>query len=188
MLEKEITFDRVVRWLIAAIIATALVWLVNRLSSVLLPFFIAWILAYMIHPFVIFLEKKCRLKYRVLSIAVALLIVLAVLALALFLVVPPIIEESVRMAKLISVYFNDTLASSEFLQNIQSMLQSYASDNSLMQLIQHSSVMDVAENLVLKAWGLLSGTLNFALGLLGSLVVLLYLFFILLDYEKISEG
>ena len=55
MLEKEITFDRVVRWLIAAIIATALVWLINRLSSVLLPFFIAWILAYMIYPFVIFL-------------------------------------------------------------------------------------------------------------------------------------
>ena len=45
MLEKEITFDRVVRWLIAAIIATALVWLINRLSSVLLPFFIAWILS-----------------------------------------------------------------------------------------------------------------------------------------------
>ena len=188
MLEKEITFDRVVRWLIAAIIATALVWLINRLSSVLLPFFIAWILAYMIYPFVIFLEKKCRLKYRVVSIVVALLVVLAVLALAVFLVVPPIIEESLRMAKLITVYFNDTLASSEFFANIQNMLQSYASDNSLMQLVQHSSVMDVAENLVMKAWNFLSGTLNFALGLLGSLIVILYLFFILMDYEKISEG
>ena len=188
MLEKEITFDRVIRWLIAAIIATALVWLVNRLSSVLLPFFIAWILAYMIHPFVLFLERKCRLKYRVVSIVVALLVVLAVLALAAFLVVPPIIEESLRMAKLITIYFNDTLASSELFANIQGMLQSYASDDSLMKLLQHSSIMDVAENLVLKAWEFLSGTLNFAIGLLGSLVVLLYLVFILLDYEKISEG
>ena len=91
MLEKQITFDRVVRWLIAGLIATALVWLVNRLSSVLLPFFIAWILAYMIHPFVRFLETKCRLKYRVPSIVVALLVVLAVLSLVIFLVVPPII-------------------------------------------------------------------------------------------------
>ena len=57
-----------------------------------------------------------------------------------------------------------------------------------MKLIQHSSVMDVAENLVLQAWEFLSGTINFAIGLLGSLVVLLYLVFILLDYEKISEG
>ncbi len=188
MLEKEITFDRVVRWLIAALIAVGLVLLINRLSKVLLPFFIAWIMAYMIYPFVRFLQTKCRLKYRVLSIAVALFVVYAVLTLAAFLVVPPIIEESLRMAKLITVYFNDTLASSEFMANIQNMLQSYASDDSLMKLLQHSSVMDVAENLVMKAWEFLSGTINFAIGLLGSLVVLLYLFFILMDYEKISEG
>ena len=188
MLEKQITFDRVVRWLIAGLIATALVWLVNRLSSVLLPFFIAWILAYMIHPFVRFLETKCRLKYRVPSIVVALLVVLAVLSLVIFLVVPPIIEESLRMSKLITVYFNDTLASSELFENLQAMLQSYASDDSLMKLLQHSSIMDVAQSLVLKAWEFLSGTLNFAIGLLGSVIVLLYLFFILMDYEKISEG
>ena len=131
MLEKEITFDRVVRWLIAALIAVGLVLLINRLSKVLLPFFIAWIMAYMIYPFVRFLQTKCRLKYRVLSIAVALFVVYAVLTLAAFLVVPPIIEESLRMAKLITVYFNDTLASSEFMANIQNMLQSYASDDSL---------------------------------------------------------
>ena len=188
MLEKEITFDRVVRWLIAALIAVGLVWLVNRLSKVLLPFFIAWIMAYMIYPFVCFLQNKCRLKYRVLSIVVALLVVFAVITLAAFLVVPPIIEESLRMAKLITVYFHDTFASSEFMANIQGMLQSYASDDSLMKLLQHSSVMDVAENLVMKAWEFLSGTINFAIGLLGSLVVLLYLFFILMDYEKISDG
>ena len=188
MLEKEITFDRVVRWLIAALVATALVWLVNRLSSVLLPFFIAWILAYMIYPFVRFLETKCRLKYRVVSIAVALLVVLAVLSLVVFLVVPPIIEESLRMSKLITIYFHDTLASSDLFENLQIMLQSYANDESLMNLIQQSSVVDIAQNLVLKAWEFLSGTLNFALGLLGSLIVILYLFFILLDYEKISEG
>ncbi len=188
MLEREITFDRVIRWLIVALVATAIVLLINRLSSVLLPFFIAWILAYMIYPFVLFLQNKCRLKYRILSIVVALLVVLAVLTLTAFLVVPPIVEESIRMAGLITVYFHDTFATSDLLRNVQNMLQNYANDDSLMKLIQHSSVMDVAENLVLQAWEFLSGTINFAIGLLGSLVVLLYLVFILLDYEKISEG
>ena len=188
MLEREITFDRVIRWLIVALVATAIVLLINRLSSVLLPFFIAWILAYMIYPFVLFLQNKCRLRYRILSIVVALLVVLAVLTLTAFLVVPPIVEESIRMAGLITVYFHDTFATSDLLRNVQNMLQNYANDDSLMKLIQHSSVMDVAENLVLQAWEFLSGTINFAIGLLGSLVVLLYLVFILLDYEKISEG
>ena len=89
-------------------------------------------------------------------------VVFAVLTLAAFLVVPPIIEESVRLSKLITVYFNDTLASSELLQKVQNMLQDYANDDSLMKLIQHSSVMDMAENLVLQAWEFLSGTINFA--------------------------
>ena len=60
MFEKEITFDRVARWLIVTLVAVALVLLINRLSKVLLPFFIAWILAYMIYPFVVFLQNKCR--------------------------------------------------------------------------------------------------------------------------------
>ena len=188
MLEKEITFDRVVRWLIVTLVATGLVLLVNRLSSVLLPFFIAWILAYMIYPFVCFLQYRCKLKYRVLSIAVALLVVLAVLVFAAFLVVPPIVKESIRMSRLITVYFNDTLASSELFVGIQAMLQNYASDDSLMNLIQQSSVMDVVKNIILQAWEFLSGTISFAIGMLGSLVVMLYLIFILMDYEKISEG
>ena len=188
MLDKEITFDRVIRWMLVVIGATAAVLLINRLSSVLLPFFIAWILAYMIYPFVLFLQNKCRLRYRVVSIAAAVLIVLAVVTATAFLVVPPVVEESTRIARLITVYFHDTLASSKLLQDVQGMLLSYANDDSLLKLIQHSSVMDVAENVVLQVWEFLYGTINFAIGVLGSLVVILYLFFILMDYEKISEG
>ena len=188
MLEREITFDRVIRWILVALGATAAVLLINRLSKVLLPFFIAWILAYMIYPFVLFLQNKCRLRYRVLSIAVALIIVLAVITLVAFLVVPPIIEESIRMSKLITIYFHYTLASSEVFANVQNMLQNYANDDSLIKLIQHSSVIEAAENILFQGWQFLSSTINFAIGLLGSVVVLLYLFFILMDYEKLSSG
>ena len=47
---KPYTLDRVARLVIAIflIIATAL--LVHRLSSVLLPFLIAWLLAYLLYP------------------------------------------------------------------------------------------------------------------------------------------
>lgn len=40
----------------------------------------------------------------------------------------------------------------------------------------------------MQAWKLIAGTFNFAVGLLGFFIILLYLFFILYDYEKISEG
>lgn len=188
MLEREITFDRVIRWVLAALAATAAVLLINRLSNVLLPFFVAWILAYMIYPFVSFLQYKCRLRYRIVSITVALLIILAVIAAAIFLVVPPIIKESIRLADLITIYFHDVLVSSDFLEKVQVMLQDYASDDSLAMFMQSSGAVDAAENILLQVWNFLSGTINFAIGLLGSLVMLLYLFFILMDYEKISSG
>lgn len=188
MFEKEITFDRVVRWLLVTLVAVALVLFINRLSNVLLPFFIAWILAYMIYPFVVFLQNKCRLKYRALSIVVALLVVITAFISLACLIVPPIIEESIRMSGLIAVYFHDTLTSSELFGSLRSMLLDYANNDSLARLIQHRDFVDVAESLVLRAWQFFAGTINFAIGLLGSLVVLLYLFFILMDYEKISDG
>lgn len=188
MFEKEITFDRVVRWLLVTLVAVALVLFINRLSNVLLPFFIAWILAYMIYPFVVFLQNKCRLKYRALSIVVALLVVITAFVSLVCLIVPPIIEESIRMSGLIAVYFHDTLTSSELFGSLRSMLLDYANNDSLARLIQHRDFVDVAESLLLRAWQFFAGTINFAIGLLGSLVVLLYLFFILMDYEKISDG
>ena len=152
MFEKEITFDRVARWLIVTLVAVALVLLINRLSKVLLPFFIAWILAYMIYPFVVFLQNKCRLKYRVLSIVVALFVVIMAFIFLACLIVPPIIEESIRMSGLIAVYFHDTLTSSELFGSLRSMLVDYANDDSLARLMQHRSFADMVENLVLQAW------------------------------------
>jgi predicted PurR-regulated permease PerM len=56
---KPYTFDKVVRMLIAGLIITGLVLLVRYLSNVLIPFFIAVLLAYLIDPLVCFVQKKC---------------------------------------------------------------------------------------------------------------------------------
>ena len=48
--------------------------------------------------------------------------------------------------------------------------------------------MEVAEAILTQAWNIVAGTVNIAIGILGFFVVLLYLFFILMDYEHISNG
>ena len=55
MLDEKITFDRVARWGIVLLLSAVAVWLINRLSTVLLPFFAAWLMAYMMYPLVHFL-------------------------------------------------------------------------------------------------------------------------------------
>ena len=47
-MQQKITFDKLVRWVGIGLLVFGVLFLVNRLSSVLLPFFIAWFLAYLL--------------------------------------------------------------------------------------------------------------------------------------------
>ena len=68
MLQKKITFDSFIRGILTAVVIIGILYLVNQLSGVLLPFFVAWLIAYLIYPMVIFFQHKLRLKNRVISI------------------------------------------------------------------------------------------------------------------------
>lgn len=188
MLDQKITFDRFIRGVIVISLVVAGILLINRLSGVLLPFFVAWIMAYMIYPLVHFLQYKVRLRSRIVSIIAALTIVLMVLAGFIALIVPPLIEEVARITSLVTIYFHDVLEKTNLTTYLQQQANILLRNNSLMQLAQQNTVIEVIQTLALQAWELLAGTVNLAIGLLGTSIVLLYMFFILLDYEKISHG
>ena len=64
MERKKITFDSFIRGSIGCVLVVGILMLVERLSGVLLPFFIAWLIAYMVYPLVKFFQYKLRLKSR----------------------------------------------------------------------------------------------------------------------------
>ena len=72
MERKKITFDSFIRGSIGCVLVVGILMLVERLSGVLLPFFIAWLIAYMVYPLVKFFQYKLRLKSRIVSIFCAL--------------------------------------------------------------------------------------------------------------------
>ena len=45
MIQKKITFDSFIRGILTAMVIIGILYLVNRLSGVLLPFFIAWLIS-----------------------------------------------------------------------------------------------------------------------------------------------
>ena len=79
MLEKTITFDRFVRGMLVTLLIAAILFVMNYLSSVLLPFFIAWLLAYLLYPIVKFVQHRLHVPGRALSIIVTLLAVIGVI-------------------------------------------------------------------------------------------------------------
>lgn len=55
---KEINFDRFVRGLLVVVGILAIYFILSYLSAVLIPFFVAWVFAYMLYPIVIFSKRN----------------------------------------------------------------------------------------------------------------------------------
>lgn len=188
MFEQKITFDSFIRSVTVICLSIGAVWLLNDLSSVLLPFFIAWLLAYLLYPLVRFIQYRLRLRNRILSIVVALLFVFALLAGFIALIVPPIIKETIHIAELTTLYFHDVMTQTNMSKYIQNVVDYLSNKNTLVNLVQQSSFIDAMQTVMLQTWNVVSSTVNVALSVLGVFVVLLYMFFILVDYEKICQG
>jgi predicted PurR-regulated permease PerM len=190
MFKQPITFDSFIRGVLLALVFVGIALLINRLSSVLLPFFIAWLMAYLMYPLVKFLQYKCRLRNRTLSIIVAALLVLAVITGLLLLVIPPIVSEFSKVSALFSKYADRFLGGTGVIPYIQQFLDQFGSkyQTNILDLIQERSFMEAAQSVLAQLWNVVYQTFDFAVGLIGSLIVLLYLFFILQDYEMITEG
>ncbi|MCF0199338.1 MAG: AI-2E family transporter [Bacteroidaceae bacterium] len=187
MFEKEITFDRAARGIIVVAIISALVWLLNRLSAVLLPFFVAWAIAYMLYPLVKFLEQRCRLRNRVLSIVVALVLVIAALVGLLWLIIPPTINELERLSGLISTSVTQYLGETDIAANIDRYIRNIISENDIVALVKQDQVVTALQYVASEAWQMVYRTMGFVVGLFGLFIIVLYMFFILMDYEKITE-
>jgi len=96
MEQKKITFDSFIRSLTVVLLVVGIVMLLKRLSSVLLPFFLAWLIAYLLFPLVKFFQYRCRLRFRIVGILCAFTVVGAVLTALFWLMIPPMVEETLR--------------------------------------------------------------------------------------------
>ena len=188
MERKKITFDRFIRGVILTVILIGILLLFKRLSSVLLPFFIAWLIAYLVYPLVTFFQYRLKLKSRILSIFCALLSLFIVGGVGFYLIVPPMIEEFGRVKDLLIEYVSGQSYSS----NIPILLSEFLRDNMdaqvVSQLLREETFLNTLKETVPQLWTLLSGSLSFLFGLLTVFLILLYIVFILLDYESIAEG
>ena len=185
---KEITFDRFVRTLTVGFIIVVVYFLLRRLSSVLIPFFIAWLVAYLLYPIVCFFQYKCKLKYRAVSIVVTLLLVIAVIAVACWLTIPPVIEEYNRLQDIIVSYVNTAARDSKLPQLIEEYVTPYFNADKLSKILTFNDITSFLEVRVPQLLSLISNSISALVGFIASLIAIIYLFFILMDYENMSRG
>lgn len=185
---KPYTLDRVVRIIIGIIILVAAGMLVNRLSDVLLPFLIAWLLAYLMYPLLCFFQYKLKFKYRIPSIVATLTTVFGVLTAAFYLLIPPIIEQSQRAGILIGEFIQSPEQGWTLPPQLTEAIQKFLKTIDIQSHLNFDNLEGFVQSVLPRLWDVLSGASSIILNIVVVFVVLLYLIFILKDYEKITEG
>ena len=127
MERKKITFDSFIRGSIGCVLVVGILMLVERLSGVLLPFFIAWLIAYMVYPLVKFFQYKLRLKSRIISIFCSLFLITVIGVTLFYLLVPPMISEIGRMNDLLVTYLTNGAGNNVPKSLLLSTLEAYFS-------------------------------------------------------------
>lgn len=186
MIEEKITFDKFIRWALTSVVVIAVLLLMNYLSSVLLPFFVAWLLAYLIYPVVKFVQYKMRVPTRVLSIIVSLVFIIGVIGGIFYLIIPPMIDQFDKLSEVLSRYLHEKTHINNFPVTIQLWLNE--NKDSIMDFFQQEDVTEAIKNAMPKVFSVIGQTANVIISIVASLITLLYLFFILLDYERLASG
>ena len=185
-MHKEITFDRFIRWAGIALLVLGVLFTVNYLSKVLLPFFVAWLLAYLLYPIVKFVQEKCHVPTRALSIIVTMIVVIAVAALIIYLIIPPMIAQIGKLSQLITQYVQQQTNTSDLSQLIKEWITEHREQ--IEKVLKSSDMTEALKAAVPQLFNVVGHTANIIISIVGSMITLLYMFFILLDYEYLTDN
>lgn len=184
---KPFTLDRIVRMIISVIILISIGLLINRLSDVLLPFLIAWLIAYLMYPLLGFFQYKLRLRNRIVSLVLTLLTVFGVITLAGYLLIPPIIEEAQKAGLIINRFLTDPQYGWNIPPALMDSIQQFLTSLDIQKSLDYQNLEGILKSLLPRIWDLVTGAGSIILNLIIVFMVLLYLIFILKDYEKITK-
>ena len=178
----------IIHSIITVIVLIALYLLIRRLSGVLLPFLISFVVAYMLAPIVNFFQHKCRLKNRVLSVVVTILLVAGLLTGAVAAVVPTISRQATALSQSVKTYVSQWDGNEYFSPRVNERIEQIIQSMDIKALLRSEEMQEGIKKVlpVLGDW--ISSGLNAVMSLAVVFVCLLYVIFLLIDYEKITTN
>lgn len=185
---KQITFDSFVRGMLTFLGICAAFYIINRLSSVLLPFFIAWLLAYMIYPVMKFFQTKLHLHFRLLALIATFALIGLIGWLVYLFIVPPMIEQFERLETIISRYVAEGTRNAMISGTMEYNIVQWISAQDIQHYITTERITDTIKQAIPHVKDMAESTMSIVLGIVASGITLLYTFFILFDYERMANG
>ena len=186
MLEQKITFDKFIRWTAISLITVAVFAVTNYLSSVLLPFFIAWLFAYLMYPMVKFIQYRMHVKVRALAILIAMAVVLGVVGMMIYFIIPPMIEQFQKLYGILMHWLHQTTHTNDLTTLVKNWIEE--NQEQVERFFKSNDFKDAIGSSMPKVFAVIGQTANIVLSIVASCITLLYMFFILLDYEFLTSN
>lgn len=159
--------------------------MLSRLYGVLLPFFVSFLLAWLLDPLVSFIQHKCRMKNRVLSVVITFVLFIGLLSLVIYLSVPAMKREIKSGAVAIENYFAHFDADRYFTPEQQEKIQSTLDGLNLESILSYPEIREGIKSFLPQIGKWITGGLNWLSELVVILIGLLYLVFLMVAFPDI---
>ena len=183
-LKPVIDFDRFVRGLLFLAVITILVLGLRWLSPVLIPFFAAWAIAWILAPVVNFFQHTCRLRSRVLSVLITMALLIGLGCAVAWLIIPPLIDGVTQIKDaLLSYLASGHIRNVHLPEWLDHLMQQWLDQEKIQSMLRSDNLMKTIRETLPHVWNMLVSTANLVMSLVGATFGALYLFFLLLDYD-----
>ncbi|MDE6005966.1 MAG: AI-2E family transporter [Muribaculaceae bacterium] len=182
---RPYTFDRVVRILISICSVLAVIYVLDILKGVLLPFLVACVIAYILEPWVKWNQRLLHVSKRFLPVIITLLEAVLLAGGFLWITIPYIVSECAEMTDMVKAYTSSQIQIPYISESIHRFIRENVDFNQLMRMLSKAEWQAVIKSTLQSSWAFLSSGVSLIASVVSWLVVVLYVLFIMLDYERL---
>ena len=176
--------DRIMRLIIGIGIAAILIWLIRYLSDVLLPFFVACLIAYLLQPIVAFNQRILHTQKRILPSVLTIIELIIVVGVLFYIFLPSVVKDVNMLADIIKNVNSGKQQVPEYYHKIINFFETYVNPKQLNEILASMHI----DQLITKGSSLLQESLHVIVTTLAWLLTVIYVLFILIDYPQIVRG
>lgn len=182
---RPFTFDRTVRIIFSVVGLVAAIFLLNILKGVLLPFLVACLIAYMLEPIVKFNMRWTHIHRRFIPVMLTLLEAGVVVGGLCVVFIPYVVNECTEMAEMVKHYATTQINIPFVSENIHRFIRENIDFDQISRLLSREEWRSLIKSTLSSSWKFLNSGMALVLGALSWLIVVLYVIFIMLDYDRL---
>ena len=161
--------------------------MLSRLYGILLPFFVSFLIAYILDPIVGFIQVRCRVRSRVVSVLLTLLLVVGGIS-ALVATMMPTITRQVQAAAEGFERYIVNFDANRYLTEQQERLSVVLSNGDIERLLSSEEFRTAVKKIIPKIVEWITGGLSWLAEWAVVFIGLMYLLFLMIDFPRIRQS